>query len=444
MGFLSSLFETRSSGQTIGLQSSDSEMSEFFGSGANTASSQYVTDSTALKISTVYACTHRKAATLAMLPLHTMKKLPNGGHEISANHRTYRQLNSKPNTWQTSYEWRYMGQTLKMLRGNFYCLIQYNPGRKMNELIPLNGDRVRPFVVTPQGVQYFMSENSPIPPENSTLYYAYYSLINGTQYFRADQIFHLRGMSSNGIVGKSVVRLMAESVGLAMAMEEQGARLFTNGAQISKVFTHPNKLDDPAFDRLKKQLDQYSGVENSHRTIILENGMGLSSLSMTMQDSQFLESRKFQVEDICSFLDVPMMLVHRSGDKNQTFASAEVINQVFITHNMQPEFRNWEERLKEDLLYDNEQDYYFSFDFDEMLRGDAAARATYYQSRLNTGSLTPNDIKRKEGESPYIDLPECDAVYMGSGIQAAKNVLNPPEPKALPAPEVKPKVEVKP
>src|ERR1035437_4328295 len=136
MGLLRSAFETRSSGQTISMQSSDSEMSEFFGSGANTASAQYVTDSTALKISTVYACVHRKAATLAMLPLHTMKKLPDGGHEIATNHRTYRQLNSKPNPWQTSYEWRYMGQTHKMLRGNFYCLITYNAGRKMNELTP--------------------------------------------------------------------------------------------------------------------------------------------------------------------------------------------------------------------------------------------------------------------------------------------------------------------
>jgi phage portal protein BeeE len=136
-----------------------------------------------------------------------------------------------------------------------------------------------------------------------------------------------------------------------------------------------------------------------------------------------------------------MMLVHRSGDKNQTFASAEVINQIFITHNMQPEFRNWEERLEVDLLYDNEREYYFNFDFDAMLRGDAAARATYYKTRFDTASLTPNDIKRKEGESPY-NTEESNLTYVQSGTMPAKMAGQ----QNLPVKPVesKPKVEVKP
>jgi phage portal protein BeeE len=132
-----------------------------------------------------------------------------------------------------------------------------------------------------------------------------------------------------------------------------------------------------------------------------------------------LETRKFQVEDICSGFDVPMMLIHRSGDKNQTFASAEVILQMFISLNMQPEFENWEQRLKTDLLYDSESAYYFNFDFNALMRGDKKAQAAYDKSRFQTGSWTPNDIRRNSGESP-IDKPEADELYVQSGTMPAR------------------------
>lgn len=418
MGLLSSLFETRSS--TISAnEKSDPALSAYFGSGINTASSQNVNATTALKISTVYACTNRKALTLAMLPLMTMHKLSGGGHEVAEKHRLFKQLHDKPNDWQTSFDWRLMGQTHKMLRGNFYCYIQSSPGRALNQLIPLHPDRVWPFIKTRSGAVYYMYDNSPTPPAGSKLFYQYFPFDGETQILSADEVLHIRGMSDNGIVGKSVVKLMAESVGLAMATERQGATLFTNGAQISKVFKHPAKLDDKAFDRLRDQLDQYTGAENAHRTIILENGMDISKLSLTMEEAQFLETRKFQVEDICSFLDVPMMLIHRSGDKNQTFASAEVIMQMFISLNMQPEFENWEQRLKESLLLSYEQDYYFNFDFNALMRGDMAAQAAYNKSRFETGSWTPNDIRRNSGETP-IDKPESNETYVQSGIVPAR------------------------
>ena len=436
MSWLSSLFETRASVQPS-LLVGDPALSGYFGGIANTASSQTVNADTAVKISTVYACVNRKALTLAMLPLHVMQELPEGGHKIAKNHRLYKQMHDKPNEWQTSFDWRLMGQAHKMLRGNFYNYIQSTPGRGVNQTIPLHPDRVFPFVITPEGATYFMYDNSPTPPRGSKLYYQYFPVNGQSEIFTAKEILHIRGYSDNGIVGKSVVKLMAESVGLAMAMEEQGARLFTNGAQIAKVFKHPAKLDDPAFDRLKAQLDKYTGVGNSHKTIILENGMDISSLSMTMQDSQYIESRKFQVEDICSFLDVPMMLIHRSGDKNQTFASAEVVMQMFITLNMQPEFENWEQRLKVDLMYDSEKDYYFNFDFNALMRGDMAAQAAYNKSRFETASWSPNDIRRNSGESPD-NRPESDEVFVPSGIFPARlagsqfnKVVEPKEPKAV-------------
>lgn len=410
-------FEKR--GSTISAtEQRDPALSAFFG-GAQTRSSQNVTADTAIKISTVYACINRKASALAMMPLHTMQELDDGGHRIAKEHRTYRQVHARPNDWQTSFEWRYMGQAHKMLRGNFYNYKKYVPGRGANQLIPLHPDRVWPFVITPEGTTYYMYDSSPTPPAGSKLYYQYFP-INGEQViFTASEVMHIRGYTDNGIVGKSVVRLMAESVGLAMATEQQGATLFTNGAQIGKVFKHPNKLDDPTFDRLKGELGQYTGVANSNKTIILEDGMSVEKISLTMEEAQFLETRKFQVEDICSFLDVPMMLIHRSGDKNQTFASAEVINQMFITYNMQPEFENWEQRLKEDLLFESEKgSYYFNFDFNAIMRGDMAAQAAYNKSRFETASWTPDDIRRNSGESP-MNTPESKQTYLQSGMMPA-------------------------
>jgi HK97 family phage portal protein len=355
-----------------------------------------------------------------MLPLNIMRQLPgNSGHEIATNHRLYKQFKIKPNAWQTSYEWREMGQGHKMLRGNFYNYKQSTPGRGLNQVIPLHPDRVYPFVITPNGTTYYMYDSSPTPPAGSKLYYQYFPINGESQVFTADEILHIRSRSANGIVGKSAVKLFAESIGLALATEQQGATLFTNGAQIGKVFKHPNKLDNLAFDRLRAQLDQYTGAGNAHRTIILENGMDISKISLTMEEAQFLETRKFQVEDICSGFDVPMMLIHRSGDKNQTFASAEVIMQMFISLNMQPEFENWEQRLKVDLLYDSEQDYYFNFDFNALMRGDMAAQAAYNKSRFETGSWSPNDIRVNSGESPRND-EESNTTYVQSGIVPAK------------------------
>lgn len=437
MALLAPAFERRANvSESINLSAGgDAALSSLFGGMNNTKSGQVVNADTALAISTVFACVNRKAKTLAMLPLEVRKRLPNRGHEVAHTHRLFKQLNSKPNAWQTSFDWRLMGQGHIMLRGNFYNYIQPTPGRALNQLVPMHPDRVWPFVKTPNGSSYYINDTTPTPPVGSVLYYQYFPVNGETLVLTADQVLHIKGYSINGIVGMSVIKkLMNETVGLAMAMEEQGARLFTNGAQIGKVFKHPTKLDDVAFERLSQQLAKYSGSGNAHKTIILENGMDIEKISMTMEEAQFLDSRKFQVEDICSFLDVPMMLIHRSGDKNQTFASAEVINQMFITYNMQPEFRNWEERLECDLLFPSESQYFFKFDFDEMLRGDAGARATYYKARFDTASLTPNDIKRKEGESPYTNKPECDTVYVTPGVTTAvmagkEKVITPVSPK---------------
>jgi HK97 family phage portal protein len=381
-----------------------------------------------MAISTVYACVNRKAKTLAMLPLNVMRSVGDK-NEIALNHRCQRLLNARPNRWQTSFEWRFMMEYHKQLRGNAYSFILYHPGRGLNELIPMDPDRVFPFLIDNKGSIIYVSENSSCPDVGDTLWYQYISS-NGTVIVLSDkEVVHIKGISSNGIVGKRIISLMRESVGLAMATEEQGARLFSNGAQIGKVFTHPNSLSDETYKRLKTELnDATAGVVNAHKTLILEDGMKIEKTTLTMVESQFLESRQFQVEDICSFMDVPLILINRSGDKNQTYASAEQIISIFITHMMYPEFVNWEQCLNKDLLYDSEKStHYFDFDFDEMLRGDTKARAEYLLKRFQMASMSPDEIKIYEGENPT-GTPEGKKYYLQSGMMpvemAGKQIAN--------------------
>jgi len=417
MGLLSR-HETRGA-VTPGLSPKDPALADLFSGGINSASGQNVTADTSLAISTVLACVSRVAKTLAMLPLNVMRRLPNKGHEVAENHRLQKQISSRPNRWQTSYNWRILSQVHVMLRGNAYSRIVYYPGRGLNELVPMDPDRIQPFVETPNGSIYFMADNSPMPPAGSKLYYQHFPVNGNTEVLMADEVLHVRGISSNGIVGKNVIRLMRESVGLAMGTQETGARLFSNGAQISKWVKTPNRLSDPVYDRLKKQLSEggeFAGARNAHRTMILEEGLDIANLSMTMDDAQFLATRQFQVEDIASFLDVPLILINRSGDKNQTFASAEQIISMFITHQMSPWFKNYEQEMSESLLYPSESDeYYIEFDVDGIMRGDSAARAAFYRALFGTASITIDEIRAKEHMSP---LPngEGKKVYIMSNM----------------------------
>jgi HK97 family phage portal protein len=291
---------------------------------------------------------------------------------------------------------------MRLSRGNAYAYISFNPGRQQNEYVPMDPDRTWPFVTTPSGVTYFLYDDSPPPPVGSKLSYQYFPLNADSIILGGEDVLHIRGYSLNGIVGMNpITKAAREAIGLAMATEEHGARLFSNGAQISKVFTHPGKLGDVAYNRLKDSIGkEFAGVSNANKTIILEEGMSLASLSMTMENAQFLETRKFQVEDIARIFNVPLVLIGH-GDKAPTYASAEQFFMSFKVHTMQPNVSRWEGALERCLLFPGEVGKVrIEFDMDSMMRGDAVARSTYLQKRFQTSSITPDGIMVYEGENP--------------------------------------------
>lgn len=415
MAILSPLFERRASA-TSALSPGDPALSALFASN-NSASAQNVTSDTALRVSAVYACVTVLSQTLAMLPKHIKRLRDDGGWDIVTGHRLYKQIHNKPNRWQSSFEFFEMMEGHRLLRGNAYSKIISTPGRGINELVPLHPDRVWPFIITPNGVTYYMYDNSPCPPAGSKLFYQYFPINADTEILTQDEVLHIRGYSVNGIVGMNpITRVAREAIGLAMATEEHGARLFSNGAQISKAFKHPKKLSDPTYDRLKKSLkDEFGGVQNAHKTIILEDGMDVVTLSMTSENAQFLETRKFQVEDIARIFNVPLILIGH-GDKSPTYASAEQFFMSFKVHTMQPNVTRWEEALQRDLLYPSEMNLVeIDFDMDSMMRGDAVARSTYLRNRFGMASITPNGVRMYEGENPSTEAG-CDTTYIMSNM----------------------------
>jgi len=416
MSILSALKQPKGVTVQPGLHPGDPALVNYFGNGA-TNSAQLVNSDTAMRVSAVYACVTIHAQTLGMIPCEIKRLRPDGGSDIAPDHRLYKQLTYRANRWQTPFEFIEMMQGHRFLRGNAYAQIVYNIGTGINELIPLHPDRVYPFCVTTENITIWLNANSqPIPPK-AKLFYQYIECDGTTTILRADDVLHIRGYSSNGIVGINPIQYHRESIGLAMATEEHGARLFSNGAQVDMVVKHPAKLGDVAYERLKKEFnDKYSGVSNSHRPVIFEEGMSIEKVGMTNEDSQFLESRKYQVEDIARIFNMPLVLIGHSGDKNSTYASSEQMFISFVRHTMAPEMARWEQAMKKDLLYPSEiGTYTLRFNAEELLRGDMVAQIQYLKGRFETGSISPDEIRTRCGENPT-GTEEGKKYYLGSGI----------------------------
>lgn len=418
--------EQRSASYTM----QDPALSDLFGGVRENASGQRVTPETALHTSAVYCCITVLSETLASFPKHVKSLRPDGGKDIETGHRCYKLLHSRPNRWQSSFEFFEMMEGHRLLRGNAYAKIVFHPGRQQNEITPLHPDTVWPFVITRNGMTYYMHDNSPCPPVGSTLWYQHTSSEGETEILPADDVLHVRGYSINGVVGLSPIKWAAyQAVGLSMAAEEHGARLFSNGAQVDKVFTHPGKIGDQAHKRLKESFnEQYAGSKNAHKTILLEEGMTIAKIGMTAEESQFLETRKFQVEDIFRIYKVPLML-GAAGDKAPTFASAEQFMTLFRVNTMTPNVTRWEGALDRDLLFPSEVGKYeIDMDMDSLMRGDVAARAAYLGKRFEMASMSPDDIRLYEGENPT-GTDEGTQYYLQSGMMPAKMAGKQPAPK---------------
>ena len=390
-----------------------------------------VTPATALQSSAVLACVRVSAETLGSLPLKLRRRLEGGGSEPATDHPTYALLHDSPNPWQTAMEFREMGQGHLSLRGNFYAEIIRDGGGRARELWPLHPDRVTPEVFSDVGLVYRVT----VPAGKTSIPGA--PIISAKMVrLQADQVLHIRGLSSDGILGLAPIQLAAEAIGLSLAAEAFGAGFFGRGATVSGLLTRDKedrtKMAPETLTRLREQFqERYGGFAQSHRPLVLEPGMGWQQLGIPNNHAQFLETRDFQVGDIARIFRMPGVMIGYN-DKTATYASAEQFFLAFVVHHALPWAVRWEQALTMKLLTPRERaTLYFKFILDGLLRGDHLTRAQALQIRFQNGTLSPDEWREIEDQNP---LPDGlgKKTYVMANLSPADAPR--PAPAAAPAP----------
>ena len=338
-----------------------------------------VDETSALQLSTVYACVRIISESIASLPVHVHRKTPNGVREAKELPLT-NVLGQQVNPDLTAFMFFELMVSHACLYGNAYAIIERNARGQVTGLAPIE----------PAYVQVNLTESGRV---------AYRITSNNTDVaLPSEDILHIRGLGPNGLKGYSPVALAREAIGLGLASERYGAAYFGNAAMPSGVLSVPGKLSDEAFNNLRQSWENlHRGASNSARVALLEGGIEFKPLSLPPNESQFLQTRKFQTLEIARMYRVPPTLLAEL-DGSSSYGSIYELNRGFVTHTLTPWARRIENELESKLLPN--ADYKITFHFEEMLRGDLESRFRAYQLARQAGFLSINDIRRAEQLDP--------------------------------------------
>lgn len=364
--------------------------------GANSNSGIQVDELRAMQTSAVYACVKILAETIASLPLHLFKKGKSGHNELAEEHPLYTCLYESPNEEMTSFEFRETMMTSLLLWGNAYARIIRRQGH-VTELWYLKPNYMTVERDSQTGkIKYTYSDD----------------ITNKTYVYKPSQILHIKGLSIDGVKGLSPIAQAREAVGLSLAAEEYGSKFFGNGARPGGVLEHPGILKNP--EKLRESWNQvYQGTKNSHKIAVLEEGMKYHSIGIAPEDAQFLETRKYQVNEICRIFRIPPHLV--ADLERATFSNIEHQSIEFVQYTIRPWLVRWEQEITKSLLSDEEKTLYFArFNVDGLLRGDYKSRMEGYAIGRQNGWLSSNDIRRLE-DMPLIDKEKGGDDYLVNG-----------------------------
>ena len=357
-------------------------------------SGKSVTPSSAIQVSAVYACVRVIAETIASLPLHIYEATDAGSRKAN-EHPLYRLLHDEPNTEMTSFIWREVMLSHLLLYGNSYCQILRSGRSKIVGLYPLLPDHMAVDRDT-----------------KGKLTYTYTTSEGRTVLLAPEDVLHIPGLGFDGVMGYSPIALEKAAIGLGIAAEEYGSKFFQNGARPSGILTHPNTVKDPASLRASWNA-AYGGSGNASRVAVLEEGMTFVPLSMPNNEAQFLETRKFQVTEICRIFRVPP---HMIGDlERATFSNIESQNISFAVHTIRPWLVRIEQAINKTLIPENEKGrYYVQFNIDGLMRGDYKSRMEGYAIARQNGWMSANDIRALENLNP-ISEEEGGNAYLVNG-----------------------------
>ena len=357
-------------------------------------SGKSVTVQSAIQLSTVYACVRIIAETIASLPLGVYESNDDGSKK-AVDHPLYHLLHDEPNGEMTSFVLREVMLTHLLLYGNSYCQIIRTGKNGISSIYPLLPDHM-----------------DVDRDEHGRLNYTYVNSEGKTFYLKPQQVLHIPGLGFDGIIGYSPIALEKSAIGLGLAAEEYGSKFFANGARPSGILTHPNTVKDPA--RLRASWNSaYGGSSNANRVAILEEGMHFETISIPNNEAQFLETRKFQVDEICRIFRVPPHLV--GNLEHATYSNIEHQSIDFGVHTIRPWLVRIEQAMNRALFSEEEKERYFvQFNMEGLIRGDYKSRMEGYAIARQNGWMSANDIRRLENMNPIPD-EEGGNVYLVNG-----------------------------
>ena len=378
MGILSGLFHSRDKPTNA---TSGSSYRFFLGS---STSGKAVTERSAMQMTAVYSCVRILAEAIAGLPLHLYTYKEDGGKEKAIGHPLYLLLHDEPNPEMSSFVFRETLMTHLLLWGNAYAQIIRNGKGEVVALYPLMPNRMT--VDRDSSGQLFYSyqmNNSDAPTMKA-----------GTVILKPSDVLHIPGLGFDGLVGYSPIAMAKNAIGLAIATEEYGAKFFANGATPGGLLEYPGTVKDP--DRVRESWNKgFSGSQNAGKVAILEEGMKYTPISISPEQAQFLETRKFQIDEIARIFRVPP---HMVGDlEKSSFSNIEQQSLEFVKYTLDPWVVRWEQSLSRALLTpDEKKDYFFKFNVEGLLRGDYQSRMNGYATARQNGWMSANDIRELE------------------------------------------------
>ncbi len=343
-----------------------------------------VTERSAMQMTAVYSCVRVLSEAVASLPLHVYKYRSDGGKEKAIDHTLYRLLHDEPNPEMTSFVFRETLMTHLLLWGNAYAQVIRNGKGEVIALYPLMPNRMQ------------VNRN-----EKGQLYYQYNTssddaptMEGSTVVLMPEDVLHIPGLGFDGLVGYSPIAMAKNAIGLAMATEEYGAKFFANGAAPSGVLEHPGTLKNP--DKVRESWNAtFGGSHNANKVAVLEEGMKYTPISISPEQAQFLETRKFQINEIARIFRVPP---HMVGDlEKSSFSNIEQQSLEFVKYTLDPWVIRWEQSLQRTLLSsEDKKEYFFKFNLEGLLRGDYASRMSGYATARQNGWMSANDIRELE------------------------------------------------
>ena len=396
MGIFSGLFKSRDKPEN---RTAGSAYTFYIG---GTTAGKTVTERSAMQMTAVYSCVRILAEAVAGLPLHLYKYTDGGGKEKALDHPLYRLLHDEPNPEMSSFVFRETLMTHLLLWGNAYAQVIRNGKGEVIALYPLMPNKM-----------------SVDRDENGRLYYTYYrgsdEAIKNKDFavtLQPSDVLHIPGLGFDGLVGYSPIAMAKNAIGMAIACEEYGAKFFANGAAPGGVLEHPGTIKDPQRVRESWQ-STFGGSGNANKIAVLEEGMKYTPIGISPEQAQFLETRKFQINEIARIFRVPP---HMVGDlEKSSFSNIEQQSLEFVKYTLDPWVIRWEQSIQRALLSQGEKaEYFVKFNLEGLLRGDYQSRMNGYAIGRQNGWMSANDIRELENLD-RIPVEEGGDLYLING-----------------------------